>query len=133
MRQEYPGWNYRTTYIATQSPLEILNFLLLTMRGDTLMRPPRPARRLENNDESSQTMEMASFRLVVSCLVVGRTASGLMILSLMKGHSSGGVGMHRMRTLGGIDMKPSASEVSGVLSNHWGQRGSYLAGKLRVF
>jgi len=96
------------TYKATRSSLGILDLLLLMMKDEALTRPPR---RRENSDKLSRTLVMAEFHSAVSGLSVGRTLSALMILILMNARSSGGVGMHRMRTPRGIETKPRASEI----------------------
>ena len=70
----------------------------------------RPPRGLENG-ELSRTLLMALFCSAASGLVVGRTSSALMILSLMKTCSGGGVGMHRMKAPRGMGTKPRASEM----------------------
>ena len=97
-----------TTYRATRSPLEDLDCLLLRMKAEELTRPPRS---LENSDRLSRTLTIAAFHSMASGLVVGRTSSALMILSLMNKRSSGGVGMYRIRTPRGIETKPSANEM----------------------
>ena len=91
-----------------QSDLGILDFLLFRMKDEALKRLPR---RRENNDKLSRTFVMAAFHSAVSGLVVGRTSSDLIILSLMKARSSGGVGMHRMRIPRGIETKPRANKI----------------------
>ena len=96
------------TYRATRSSLGILDFLLLMMKDEALTRPPR---RLENSDKLSRTLVMAEFHSAVSGLSVGRTFSAFMILILMNAFSSGGVGMHRIRTPRGIETKPRANEI----------------------
>ena len=96
------------TYRATRSSFGILDFLLLLMKEEALTRPPR---RLENNDKLSRTLVIAAFHSAVSGLSVGRTSVALNILSLMKARSSGGVGMHRIRTPRGMETKPRASEI----------------------
>jgi len=93
------------TYKATRVPLRTLNFVLRT-KEEALTRPPR---RRENNVKLSRTLVMASFH--PAGLSVGRTSSALIILILMKARSSGGVGMHRMRTPRGMEMNPRASEI----------------------
>jgi hypothetical protein len=96
------------TYRVTRSSFGILDFLLLRMKEEALTRPPR---RRENNDKLSRTLVMAAFHSTVSGLVVGRS-SALIIFSLMKARSNGGVGRHRMRIPRGMEMKPRANEMS---------------------
>ena len=60
---------------------------------------------------------MALFSSAASGLVVGRISSALMIPSLMKTHSSGGAGMHRMKAPRGMETKPRASDLEGGTTN----------------
>ena len=108
MSQEIIIVEHKMTYRAIRSCLGILDFLLLMTKGEALTRPPRS---LENKDKLSRTLVMASFHSAAPGLSVGRSSSGLMIFSLMKMRSSGGVGTHRIRIPRGIDTKPRASEI----------------------
>ena len=108
IKQKAVGAEVKETYRAIRSAFGILACLLLRTNGDALTRPPRS---LENKDRLSRTLTIAGFQSMTSGLVVGRRWSGLMSRILMKARSSGGVGMHRMRTPRGRATTPSASEI----------------------
>lgn len=70
-----------------------------------------PPRSLEGDNELFRALAMVSLHSAVSGLLVGRSSLSSMIPSLIKARSSGGVGIHRIRTPRGIGTKPIASEI----------------------